>query len=138
MAGRKGRRSCGWPRLAVGRLTRVPGGHTDNREDRIKPVTRDDRIEARKAACIPSDMLRTRTAVPSECLVIRERHGIWETFYAERGLETGLSAYPTESAACCALLDEMRQYAAVSDITRARLTVRAAPMDGQSSRGDRN
>ena len=81
-------------------------------------MTRDDLIETMKAEGLPIDMLGTHTTAPSECFVLRERHGVWETFYAERGLETGLSTYPTESAACDALLEEMRRYAAISSNSR--------------------
>lgn len=78
-------------------------------------MTRDDLIEQMKLEGIPLHMLSTQTSVPSGCFGIREGNGAWETFYAERGLETGLSIFSTEDAACNALLDEMREYAIVSD-----------------------
>lgn len=81
-------------------------------------MTRNDLIECMKSEGMPLDMLCLRTSVPSECFVIRERHGVWETFYAERGLETGLSTFPTEDAACRALLEEMRLYADASGYRR--------------------
>ena len=81
-------------------------------------MTRDDLIEIMKVEGMPADMLCVRSSIPSECFVIREGSKGWETFYAERGLETGLTTHPTESAACKSLLEEMRRYAIASGYTR--------------------
>ena len=65
-----------------------------------------------------ADMLCDPSDIPSECFVVRQNGRVWETFYAERGLETGLQTFPTEDAACRDLLNEMRGYANASGHTR--------------------
>ncbi|WP_416462321.1 hypothetical protein [Sphingomonas sp. VDB2] len=81
-------------------------------------MTRDELIEIMMLEGIPQGMLCSQTSIPSECFVIREMYGVWETFYAERGLETGLVTHPTEDAACRTLLEELRGYAAASGIVK--------------------
>ncbi len=39
-------------------------------------------------------------ANPSEAYVLDQRGGQWVVCYSERGLETGLAAFPTEALAC--------------------------------------
>jgi len=75
-------------------------------------------IEQMRLEGIPADILYQSTALPSECFVLRQNGEVWETFYAERGLETGLQTFPTEDAACLDLLTEMRGYANASGRTR--------------------
>lgn len=77
-------------------------------------MTRDDLVETMKREGIRADMLCLSASTPSECFVLRWNNGVWETFYAERGLETGLCAHPTEDEACRALLGEMRGYTAAA------------------------
>jgi hypothetical protein len=81
-------------------------------------MTRDDLIEQMKLEGLRADMLCAETDIPSECFVIRQNGRVWETFYAERGLETGLQTFPTEDAACRDLLNEMRGYARASGQAR--------------------
>lgn len=72
-------------------------------------MTRDDLVEQMIVEGLPLDMLCLRASAVSECYVVREGPGGWETFYAERGLETGLATFPTEDAACRSLLEQMRR-----------------------------
>lgn len=80
-------------------------------------MTRDQLIEQMKLEGLRADMLCVENEIPSECFVIRQNGGVWQTFYAERGLETGLQTFPTEDAACRDLLNEMRGYAKASGHT---------------------
>lgn len=88
--------------------------NADCRDGSLQTMVRDELIKQMRLEGIPLDMLWSQTGVPSECFVMRERHGAWEVFYAERGLETGLITFPTEDAACHALLDKMRSDAVAS------------------------
>ena len=65
---------------------------------------------------IPLNLVDWRSTRPSECFVIEERGPAWVTFYAERGLETGLQTFPTEDAACQHILGEVRAYARTAGI----------------------
>ncbi len=81
-------------------------------------MTRDDLVRIMAREGLPAGMLCAPPRSPSDCFVLRERQSGWEIFYAERGLETALSTFPTEDAACRALLDQLRQYAAAAGDTR--------------------
>lgn len=79
-------------------------------------MTKEQLVEQMKLEGLRTDMLCRNSAIPSECFVVRRNGAVWETFYAERGLETGLRAFPTEDAACRALLVELRANAAASGL----------------------
>jgi hypothetical protein len=81
-------------------------------------MNREQLIEQMRQEGIPANMLHQSSGVSSECFVLRQNSDAWETFYAERGLETGLQKFPTEDAACRDLLNEMRRYAKASGHTR--------------------
>lgn len=81
-------------------------------------MTREQLVAQMKLEGLRADMLCEQSDIPSECFVLRQGGEVWETFYAERGLETGLQTFPTEDAACQDLLTEMRGYATASGHTR--------------------
>lgn len=82
-------------------------------------MTKEQLIEQMKREGLRADMLCAEADIPSECFVVRRRGDAWETFYAERCLETGLQIFATEDAACQDLLAEMRAYAHASGRTRS-------------------
>ena len=70
-------------------------------------MTREEFLQAVRSSNIRSDAFRL-SGQGNECYVLTDRAGGWVVHYAERGLETGVRHFLTESAALEHLLKELR------------------------------
>ena len=71
-----------------------------NRQE-LQEVLRRERI---KDSCYS---LEEKSFDPDEALCLRQIEGAWVVFYSERGLQTGKTAFNSESAACEYMLDAL-------------------------------
>jgi len=70
-------------------------------------VTKDDFLRVIRAENIDPDAFGF-DGPGNECYVVEHREGRWVFYYSERGLETGLQQFPSESAALEFLLQKLR------------------------------
>jgi hypothetical protein len=70
-------------------------------------VTKDEFLQAIRSDRIRSDVF-SLDGQSNECYVIENRGARWVVYYSERGLETGVREFPTESAALEYMLEMLR------------------------------
>jgi len=70
-------------------------------------MTRSEFITCIKTAAIREDAFEL-DGLGDECYVLEEVNGVWEVFYSERGLKSGIHEFSTEADALNYLLEVLK------------------------------
>jgi len=49
---------------------------------------------------VPKDLYDLNGGLPNEAYCLNQNNGIWEVYYSEKGVKSGLKTFSTENDAC--------------------------------------